>query len=228
VTDNSGPSSVYYQHTGKLPLASRVSLAARRRMFDLFMECFRPGPDTSVLDVGGTSDTASAESNFFEQFYPYPHRIVCVGTEDGSHLTNRYPGLLYTRVTPGSPLPFADRDFDLVFSNAVVEHVGSRDAQRAFVRELCRVGKGCFVSTPNRWFPIEHHTGLPFLHHLPPALFRRLIRRTQFRYWADEAHLNLLDAGDLLGLFPQGVAPAIRRVRLAGLTSNLVAVRPAG
>ena len=90
-----------------------------------------------------------------------------MGTEDGSHLEERYPGLSYKQVQPGDPLPFRDAEFDVVFSNAVLEHVGSRSAQAAFVRELCRVGKAFFITTPNRWFPIEHHTGLPMLHYLP-------------------------------------------------------------
>ena len=55
-------------------------------MFLLFMEVMRPGPETTVLDVGVTSDERYRESNYFEQMYPYPHNITCVGTEDGSHL----------------------------------------------------------------------------------------------------------------------------------------------
>jgi SAM-dependent methyltransferase len=226
---NPDKTSVYYQHSGGLPLASRVSLAARRKMFRLFLEWFRPGPATSVLDVGVTCDSSFAESNCFEQLYPYPHNIVCVGTEDGTHLTHRHPGVRYERVRPGEPLPFRDREFDIVFSNAVLEHVGSRGAQQAFLREVCRVGRGFFVTTPNRWFPIEHHTGIPLLHHLPAPLFRYLIRHTRFRYWSDEANLNLLSAADLARVFPPDIAPAIRRIRTAGFTSNLVALgRSAG
>lgn len=215
--------SVYYQHTGQLPLASKLSLLARRRMFEIFMEYFRPGPATSVLDVGVTSDASFAESNYFERLYPYPHRIVCVGTEDGSHLTQLYPGLRYLQVTPGQPLPFKAGDFDIVFSNAVLEHVGGTENQRAFIGELCRVASGFFITTPNRWFPVEPHTGVPLLHY-SPRLFRSLARKTRFRYWAEEANLNLLSAGDLNRLFPSEAKPTIVKVRLAGVASNLVAV----
>lgn len=216
--------SVYYRNTGGLPLASRVSLAARRKMFRLFMDSFRPDSQTSILDVGVTSDTSFAESNFFEQMYPYPERIVCVGTENATHLTTLYPGLRYAQVRPGERLPFADREFDIVFSNAVVEHVGDQAGQRAFVRELCRVSAGFFITTPNRWFPVEHHTGLPLVHFLPSSVFRSLIRRTRFAYWSSEAHLNLLGTAQFLDLFPSDARPTIHRIRLAGLTSNLVAI----
>ena len=220
--------SVYYRHSGTVPLASKLSFHIRRKMFLLFMELMRPQPETRVLDVGVTSDETFRESNYFEQMYPYPKNVTCVGTEDGSHLAQRYPGLSYRRVTPGNPLPFRPAEFDVVFSNAVLEHVGSRRAQAEFVRELCRVGRSFYLTTPNRWFPIEHHTGLPLLHYLPAPVFRGLLRRTRYRYWAEEANLNILTAQDLARLFPSDAAVEVRSVRVAGLPSNLVAFGTTG
>jgi SAM-dependent methyltransferase len=191
-------------------------------MFQIFMDVFQPTATTSVLDVGVTSDFSHAESNFFERLYPYPNQLTCVGTEDGSHLMLEYPGLRYLPVVSGQPLPFNDGQFDIVFSNAVLEHVGSRIEQARFVAELRRVSKAFFVTTPNRWFPVEHHTGLPFLHYLPPALFRGLIRNTRYRYWADEANLNILTVPEMAKLFPDA-GTRIEIVRLLGIGSNLVA-----
>jgi len=187
------------------------------------MELVRPGPQTRVLDVGVTCDEAQRESNYFEQLYPYPHNLTCVGTEDGSHLPLRYPGLVYERIRPGESLPFKDAAFDVVFSNAVLEHVGSRAAQAAFIQELCRVGKSFFITTPDRWFPVEHHTGLPLLHYLPVGMFRALLRRTRYHYWAAESNLNILTRPELERLFPRHASVQVRSVRLAGLPSNLVA-----
>ena len=215
--------SVYYRHSDAVPFASRLSYHVRRKMFQLFMASMRPEPGTSVLDVGVTSDERHRESNYFEQFYPYPQNITCVGTEDGSHLTTRYPGLRYQQVRPMEPLPFGDAQFDVVFSNAVVEHVGSRAAQRAFVGELCRVARAFFITTPNRWFPVEHHTGLPLLHYLPSSVFRSLIQGTRYRHWASENNLNILTASELAGLFPTDVRAQVRSVHLLGVPSNLVA-----
>jgi SAM-dependent methyltransferase len=215
--------SAYYQHSGPVPLASCISMHVRRKMFDLFMREFTPGPETSVLDIGVTSDTTFQESNYFEKLYPYPHRVTCVGTEDGSHLLVEYPGLIYRRVQPGAALPFSDGEFDIVFSNAVIEHAGSRREQAAFAHEACRVGKAFFITTPSRLFPIEHHTGLPLLHYLPPPLFRAALRHTRYRYWADEQNLNILTARAFTRLFPEEVMPIVRTVSLAGIPSNLVA-----
>lgn len=215
--------SAYYRNSGTVPLASRISLRARRQMFRLFVDRMKPGPRTRVLDIGVTSDERYRESNYFEQMYPYPHNITCVGTEDGSHLARRYAGLTYARIQPGVPLPFADGEFDIVFSNAVLEHVGSREAQGAFLRELCRVGRAFFVTTPNRWFPFEHHTGLPLLHYLPPSTFRALLRNTRYHYWSEESNLNILTGRELLRLFPSTVSVQVRSVRLFGVPTNLAA-----
>lgn len=220
--------SVYYRDSGAVPLASRLSLHARRKMFRLFMAVMRPGAHARILDAGVTSDQRFPESNYFERMYPYPGNITCVGTEDGSHLERRYPGLAYAQVQPHAALPFADGQFDIVFSSAVVEHVGSRADQAEFVQELCRVGRAFFITTPNRWFPVEHHTGLPLLHYLPASAHRALLRRTRFRFWAEESNLNILTARQLAALFPRDATVEVRAIRLAGLPANLVAFgRPA-
>ena len=67
-------------------------------------------------------------------------------------------------VADGLFLPFADNAFDLVVSNAVIEHVGDEPEQVAFVAEHVRVGKHWAMTTPNRWFPIEAHTRVFFKH----------------------------------------------------------------
>lgn len=215
--------STYYRHSRYIPLASRFSLRVRRQIFRRFMTAFAPGAATSILDVGVTSDTLQRESNYFERFYPYPGQVTAVGTEDGSHLAEQYRGLQYQSVEPGSPLPFSTNQFDIVFSNAVLEHTGCRSSQAAFLKELCRVGRRFFVTTPNRWFPIEHHTGLPFLHFLPCAAYRAILGKTPYRYWADEGHLNILSGEALRRMLPAEAKAQVEAVSLFGLPSNLIA-----
>lgn len=218
--------SPYYKDSShRISLASRISYTVRTKMFARFMNIMQPTDVAKVLDIGVTSDTSFRESNFFEQFYPYKDRIVCVGTENGSHLEETYPGLKFTQVEPGQPLPFADGEFDLVFSNAVIEHAGNRTNQKIFLAEALRVGKRVFITTPNRWFPIETHTAVPLLHYLPPQLYRAVLKRTLLKFWSNEQNLNLLTKTQLAELFPPGCQFKIERVGIGpGLfKSNVVA-----
>ena len=157
--------------------ASRVSMRSRERKLQLFLSLLHPGPETSVVDVGVTDAPFGGGStdNFFEALYPWPERITGVGHTDLSRFAAAFPGVRAVRAD-GRDLPFADGEFDLGFSNAVVEHVaGGREGQRQFVHELCRVSKRVFVTTPNRMFPLEVHTLLPFVHWLPAAARERVI-----------------------------------------------------
>lgn len=64
----------------------------------------------------------------------------------------------------GLALPFREQSFDVVLSNAVIEHVGGVPEQEAFVAEHLRTARYWIITTPNRWFPLEPHTGV-FLRH---------------------------------------------------------------
>jgi SAM-dependent methyltransferase len=192
-------------------------------MFDRFMAIMAPSRRSTILDLGVTSDITHPESNYLEQWYPYRNRIVCAGVEDVSHLEERYPGIACHRIVAHARLPFADGQFEIVFSNAVVEHAGSRDQQRFFVDEALRVGKRFFITTPNRWFPFEMHTALPFLHYLPAPVHRRVLAGIGFDYWATEDQLNLLDARSFRSLFDARHDVRMIDIRLAGFVSNLIA-----
>lgn len=162
-------------------LAGRVSLRSRRAKFRLFMDTFRPDRNTSIVDVGvadsgfGEEGGAASTYNFLEAMYPWPGRITAVGLGELPNFQRAFPDVRCVRAD-GRDLPFADDEFDIAFSNAVVEHVGGEDAQRAFIAELCRVASGVFVTTPNRWFPVDVHTLLPAVHWLPDGPRNALLR----------------------------------------------------
>ena len=215
--------SPYYKDTGKISLASKVSMLFRRKMFAKFMAKTMPDREQKILDIGVTSDARFQESNYFEKLYPYKDKIICVGTEDGSYLETTYPGLKFIRIYPHEPLPFDDNEFDVAFSNAVIEHVGSRESQRAFILEMLRVSRIFFLTTPNRWFPVEFHTALPFLHFLPNKVYRKLLTILGETYWSKEENLNLLSRKELGALFPAETNTILDSVRIFGVSTNLIA-----
>src|SRR5579862_1681928 len=183
--------------------AARVSLWSRERKLRLFLELFDPGPETSVLDVGVTDAPFGGGStdNFFEARYPWPDRITAVGATGLERFAAAFPDVRVVQAD-GRELPFADGEFDLCYSNAVVEHVaGGRAGQSRFVRELCRVAGRVFVATPNRWFPVDPHTLLPFVQWLPAGQVRaRVLRRGGFTDVLDP-----LGPRELAALFPYPV-----------------------
>jgi hypothetical protein len=191
-------------------------------MFERFLIILKPTPRCTILDLGVTAETGSPEANYFERWYPHKDRITCAGVEDAFHLRRLYPELSFRRIRPHEPLPFDGGQFDIVFSNAVVEHVGSTAQQQFFIEEAIRVSRRFFITTPNRWFPVEMHTALPLLHYLPPPLHRRVLSAIGHEYWATEDHLNLLDARSLRRLFGSRKV-TIATVRLGGVVSNLMA-----
>ena len=207
-------------------LTVRVIGRMRRRMYERFLELAGVRADDEILDVGATSDRSYESSNYLEAWYPHKARVTAVGLDDAGFLVNEFPGLRFCRAN-GLTLPFRDGAFDVVHSSAVLEHVGSAENQRAFVAELMRVARrAVFLTTPNRWFPIEFHSGLPLVHWLPKPVFRALLRALGHRELSQEAHLNLVGAGELRALVPvvQDVNARVDSVRLTGLPSNLLLI----
>lgn len=208
-------------------VAARASLWNRRRKLALFMETMRPGPETRVVDVGvgdtgfGTESGVAAAHNFFEALYPWPERITAVSDVPLPNFAREFPQVRCVTAS-GTELPFEDDVFDVAFSNAVVEHVGGREEQRRFVAELCRVAPQVFLSTPNRWFPVETHTLVPLVHWLPRAATDRAMRALRRKNWE---RVELLSKRELLALFPP---LANARVVESRITISVVAERLEG
>jgi hypothetical protein len=207
-------------------LAGRLGGYQRRRMFARFLAASRIHPTDTILDVGVTADRTYEYSNYVEAWYPHKERITAVGTDDASFLEQMYPGVTFRRAD-GRALPFADGSFDFAHASAVIEHVGSRSQQWVLLAELWRVcRKGIFVTTPNRWFPVETHSALPLLHWLPPPAFRAALRLLGHDALAEEANLNLMSRSTLLVAARAAGIPGARieNARLGGWTSNLLLI----
>lgn len=167
-----------------------------------FVELMGVTGSTRVLDVGGTPDIWALS--------PVRPRVLFLNES-----REEAPATVHG---DGCCLPFRDGAFDIVFSNSVIEHVGDEARQRAFAREVARVGRGYWVQTPNRRFPVEVHLHTPFIHWLPAVWQRRLVPRLAVWRWivrttADRRDfylrhyldtIRLLDPSQMRALFPGG------------------------
>jgi hypothetical protein len=179
--------------------------------------------DMRVLDVGGTVD--------IWRLAPVMPRLVLLNQARARYEIGAGETVV---LGDGASLPFADQSFDLVFSNSVIEHVGSRAAQARFAAEIARVGKQYWVQTPNRYFPVEHHMWTPFVHWLPRSWQAAILKRfsiwrlvTNYDAAQREFYVNhyldsirLLSASDLRAFFP---GATILRERFLGWTKSLIA-----
>ena len=198
-------SDVYETARGPLArLAGPFAARARRRRHDAFFPPLAQG--ARVLDIGcGALGLRALE----------PQREITgvdIAPQPG------YPGP-FVQADASAGLPFADGEFDLAYSSSVIEHVPPV-RRAAFAAELKRVGRGWFVQTPARSFPVEPHSLLPAAHWLPVPARRRYWRLGAAGGWEE---IELLSRAELEALF----GPA-RAERFGPLAKSWVSVSPPG
>lgn len=196
---------------------------SRRKRLELLAPLLASGSETTIVDVGGTPG--------FWLTYGHRARVTLVNIDAPSSIGG-LPGWLEYRQASGTALPFADDSFDVAFSNSVIEHLGTVEAQRSFASEIARVGRSYFVQTPSIAFPIEPHYLTPFVHWLPKSLRRRIAGR--WTVWAMITHpprdyvdkmvdeIRFVSKAEMKSYFPDG---RVLTERLAWLPKSLVALK---
>ena len=155
-------------------ISAKISPHFRKRRMRKFMKLFAPDASTRILDVGG-----------FPRFWlglDVPSQITILNVEplddyEGSFLQPNHTSV----VGDGTRLAFPDQSFDIVFSNSVIEHLGTWEQQQRFAHEARRVGKAYWVQTPAREFPVEPHYFGPCVHWFSKPIQKRLLRN--FTLW---------------------------------------------
>ncbi len=84
-------------------------------------------------------------------------------------------------------LPFGDAEFDIVVTNHVIEHVRDQLAHLKEIRRVLKDSGVAYIATPNRYFPMEPHYGVPLIHYLPNGLFHATLRA--MRRYRDDVYL---------------------------------------
>jgi SAM-dependent methyltransferase len=123
-----------------------------------------------------------------------------------------------------------DRSFDIVFSNSVIEHVGTFHDQMQMAVEVRRVGKHYFVQTPNKYFPLEPHFLFPFFQFLPFPSRVWLLQNFKLGWFektpdrqkatAIVDSIKLLGRQDFRSLFPHA---SLYEEKVFGMTKSFIA-----
>lgn len=186
---------------------------------------------TKILDVGAQVRRGDHRDLQLIDIYPWKHNITAVNVleEHVQQIKEAYPQVNAIR-GDACELPLADKSFDLVYSNAVIEHVGDFQRQRKMASEVRRVGKHWFVTTPNRWFPFEFHLRLPLVTWLPGRLYLKIGSIYRFshiegRYMTglDCSDIELLTARQMRKCFPES---KIIKHRTTFMAETLIAWGP--
>lgn len=191
---------------------------------ELFKERLAPRNGIRILDVGG-------DPGFWENF-TVSVKLTLLNLDTDPTVVQKYKNKYEIVGGDGTKLPYGKNEFEILFSNSVIEHVGSFEQQRKFASEARRVGKRLWVQTPAKCFFIEPHLITPFVHWLPQRLQKCFLRYGTVWGWLNkpdkaevEKFLNevrLLTYSEMKELFPDC---QIHRERFFGLTKSYIAIR---
>ena len=199
----------------------------RRKRVAQFLELIPEGTRSlRILDVGGSEE---AWQNIWDA--RLDRSLITLLNLETKHVSGRFP--MTAVIGDVTDLRrFEDREFDLCFSNSVIEHLGTWTGQQRAAAEMRRVAKGYFVQTPYRYFPLEPHYQVPFWAQLPVGLRTALHRRFDLGWMQMQAEqaiarkeveqIRLLTVAEMQSLFPDA---DVRSERIGPFIKSLIAVR---
>ncbi|MFN6496006.1 MAG: class I SAM-dependent methyltransferase [Nostoc sp. DedQUE01] len=208
------------------------SAKLRKKRLSFFSSLMALIPTTQssvkILDVGGVPEFWQ-NSAFFEQT-PVNIEIYVVNINPfyEKHGTSNQKIKIMTSDARNLK-HFKDKEFDIVFSNSVIEHVGDYSDQRQMANEVMRVGQRYFIQTPNLYFPIEPHFIFPFFQFLPIGLRVELLTRFDLGWLKKQPDkqkarvevesIRLLSKKQFTNLFP---GANYYEEKIFGLTKSLI------
>ncbi len=179
-------------------LLTPFSKMMRKRRMVLFVKLMKPTSGIRILDLGGQPGIWDC----VEQ----PLNITCLNLP-GVAITDHqsHHQITYVEGDACSMPYFQPGDFDLVFSNSVIEHVGDHNKRLQFANEVLRLSEKYWIQTPSKCFPIEAHCGMPFWWFYPKALRSYFLRRWEKKLpaWTEMvATTSVVSASELRDILP--------------------------
>ncbi len=182
-----------------------------------------------ILDLGGTETYWKIGADFIRENRGRLS-FTMVNTEEQQV---EDPALFsFVAESASDPALFAGRQFDLVHSNSVIEHVGDWSNMEAFAVNARRLAPRYYIQTPNYWFAYEPHFRFPGFQYLPKRVRAALLMRFALGFFQrvgslEEArdiihHHRLLSTREMTALFPDA---AIVHEKVFGLNKSVIAIR---
>lgn len=197
----------------------------RKKRFSLFNSLVRlvSAAPLKILDVGGTQVIWETEG------FCAKSRDVEIAILNVQPIQVNHSNIKSFIGDARNMNQFKDNEFDIIFSNSVIEHVGTYEDQRQMANEIKRVGKRYFLQTPNYYFIIEPHFVFPFFQFFPLWAKVWLVgnfdigwcKKTTDKQKASAyvSSIRLLTKKELIDLFPNAT---ICEEKLFGLTKSFM------
>lgn len=212
-----------------MSLFTKLSYISRKRKLELFYKVVKPTSQTKVLDVGAEINPYGDRGVQLIGSYPWKDNLTAINisAEQIDWIKQHYPEVEAV-VGDACKLPWPGKHFDIIYSNAVIEHVGDFARQKQMAAEIMRVGKQWFVTTPNRWYPFEFHLRLPLVTLLPGEGYlwaSRLVSynhpQRKYVFGTKYSGIRLMSARELRECFPTS---KIIKQRVTFMAETLIAV----
>lgn len=186
-----------------------ISGKLREKRLKFFYDfCSNLGKPVKILDLGG-SDYHWKNSEFINN---KDFHITVVNIENQN--TNELRNFSFIKRDVSDLSFFEDKEYDVVYSNSLIEHIENFSKQKKLAEEIVRIGKHFFVQTPNYYFPVEPHFLFPFFQFFPDRMKIMFIMRYDLGWYKKEkdkvkaaglaASIHLLKEQELKEIFPEG------------------------
>lgn len=198
----------------------------RKKRFARFLDIYRQfnGKTVSILDIGGTV-------NFWEQMhFTEEHCVITLVNPEVE--SSPYHNIISKKGLAENLSQFGDNQFDIVFSNSVIEHLFIFENQQLMASEVRRLAPVYFVQTPAYEFPMEPHFLFPGFHYLPRKVkvwltqnfnlgwYKKAESRKEAEIRVDE--IRLLKKREVKEIFPDA---EIVEEKFYGLTKSYIAIK---
>jgi len=175
----------------------KIADDARNEFFNILKKNTKYSKKNSIIDIGTTPSLDDVQNIILSKIKDNKN-ITCLSNLNCKILLKKYPNIKKILIGDGRNNNLPNNSFDIVHSNATIEHIGSYKNQLLFIKECVRISKKfIFIQTPNRLFPIDFHTLLPFVHWLPKYIHRKFLKLINLNFYSKEENLNLLSKKNL-------------------------------
>lgn len=182
--------------------------AKRFQFFNSLLEKIKKDDKViTILDIGGTEI-------YWERMGFTKRKDVHITLLNLEKFDTKYDNFVSVIGDACDLSQYKDGEFDIVYSNSVIEHLFTYENQQKMANETRRVGKYYYIQTPNYFFPIEPHFLVPFFQFFPVGLRVFLLRnfnlgnnkrrknKEDARRKIDE--VKLLSKKQMMKLYPDG------------------------